>query len=103
MRILKNPEDYAYSHLQAVLMVTLRLYSPAISTTRSLEKELVMDGIPVPNGTYIPLYSYLDDSARLQKLSRAARVSTRAMGRSSSITLRCRKQKVGRLSLDHEE
>jgi cytochrome P450 len=60
--IKKNPEDYPY--LQAVLMETLRLYPPAISTTRSLEKELILDGIPVPKGTYlyIPIWTIQRDS-----------------------------------------
>jgi cytochrome P450 len=60
--IQKNPEDYPY--LQAVLMETLRLYPPAISTTRSLEKELVLNGIPVPEGTYlyIPIWTIQRDS-----------------------------------------
>jgi cytochrome P450 len=77
----QNPDDYPY--LQAVLMETLRLYPPGISTTRSLEKELVLDGIPVPKGTYLYIPN-LDHSARPPKLSRAWLVSAGAMGHSSS-------------------
>jgi cytochrome P450 len=46
-----NPDDLIYS--KAVILETLRLYPPAISTTRSLDRQLDLDGISVEKGTYL--------------------------------------------------
>lgn len=49
----------SYELLTAVIKESLRLYPPAVSTTRSLEKDIEIDGIHVPKGTYmyIPIWS----------------------------------------------
>lgn len=61
----KSVQPSVYPYLQAVLMETLRLYPPAISTTRSLEKAIELDGISVPAGTYmyIPIWIIQRDPA----------------------------------------
>jgi len=40
-------------YLRAVITETLRLYPPVISTTRSSEREISLDGIHIPKGTYL--------------------------------------------------
>ena len=52
-RVHPAPSADKYPYLEAVLTETLRLYPPAISTTRALEKELELDGITIPKDTYM--------------------------------------------------
>ena len=62
-----DPSHYPY--IEAVLKETLRLYPPAISTTRSLDKPITLDGTVVPEGTYlyVPIYLVQRDPKHFER------------------------------------
>jgi cytochrome P450 len=51
--IAAQPSADEFVYLHAVCQETLRLYPPAISTTRTLERNMDLDDIHVPKGTYL--------------------------------------------------